>query len=162
CRQCHLLGSGVLFRSTKEHPSSQDVHAFSLRDLNDFPGLLPHLSLLSRDNPLPRTGRCSKILLCAARFAYNPCGGDRAAGTHHALPRLAGALRAAQTNRPLDPAPLALRLGDGRAGLLDALSPVSGTVSGYGESFDSCRERAIMGTRNIRSLTTRSLRGDLS
>ena len=111
---------------------------------------------------------------------------DRAAGTHHALPRLAGALPAAQTNRPLDPAPLALRLGDGRARLLDALSPLSGDRdSMYGalprsacrpfaplragskvgstscrrDSFDSCRERVIMGARNLSFLTTRIRRG---
>src|SRR5439155_4319250 len=100
---------------------AQDVHGLGAPGVDAVPRLLRDLPLAGGLASLRGTGLDPARLLPAAGLAHRAGGGDRPAGPHHRLPRAPGELRAAREDRALDAHALALRVGDRRARLLDAV-----------------------------------------
>src|SRR4029078_13338776 len=91
------------------------------RLLDALPDLLPDLPRARRLEALPRHRHGAHRLSRHPGHAPRPRRRRPLPGRRHGLPGLAPALRQAPPDRALDAPHLALRLGDGRLRLLDAL-----------------------------------------
>src|SRR5690606_32981102 len=118
--------SSDLSRQSTAAPSADDWRIWAIELVL---GALPSPPRAGGVVAVPRAGLDSHCLLQPADPAHHPGCSDCAVGAIYDLSGVDGSLRAASTHRALDTADLAVRLGQRRGDLLDAVSPLTTTLS---------------------------------